>query len=186
MSRRRSISAAHASCLALLTLAGSAVVEVEAFSTPVHVLRPISSANNNNKRLLFSTALTSSTPDETAAENNASAGSMLTPAISDAAISKQRKELIRQEGGRFAFDTKFGALNPFAIYYGLTAVLLGLPWFLALSLYQVVRAATGGRFDRLRRIPIFINQMWGVTLLRLTRCYPLMEHKDILQKFYKE
>ena len=47
-------------------------------------------------------------------------------------LTKQ-KRLIRKEGGRFAFNTKYGALNPFAIYYGLVAIFLGIPWFFALT-----------------------------------------------------
>ena len=61
---------------------------------------------------------------------------------------KERKLLIRQEGGRFAFDTKYGALNPFAIYYGLTAILLGIPWFVALTLCQVFYFLTGNKIDK--------------------------------------
>jgi len=99
---------------------------------------------------------------------------------------KERKELIRKEGGRFAFDTKYGALNPYAIYYGLTAILLGIPWFFALTFCQLFYFVTGNRFDKLRRMPIFISHLWGVSLMRLTRNWPKMINLDILQNFYKE
>ena len=61
---------------------------------------------------------------------------------------QERKQLIRQEGGRFAFDTKYGALNPFAIFYGLTAILLGIPWYIALTLCQVFYFLTGNKIDK--------------------------------------
>jgi hypothetical protein len=99
---------------------------------------------------------------------------------------RQKLEYIQSEGGRFSFNTKYGALNPFAIYYGVTSILLGLPWFIALTCYQLLQFITMGRLDRLRRIPVYLNQLWGESLLVLTRCFPEMIHRDILQKFYKE
>ena len=129
---------------------------------------------------LFSTALTSSAPDESVVvAQDVSKTQSLTK-------QQQRRDLIRQEGGPLSFNTKFGALNPFAIYYGLTSIVLGLPWFAALTMYQLFQVVTFGRFDKLRRIPIFLNQLWGESLMLLTRCYPVMECRDILKKFYKE
>lgn len=60
----------------------------------------------------------------------------------------ERRALVRQEGGIFAFDTKYGALNPFAIYYGLVAVFLGIPWFFALTFCQLFYFVTGNRIDK--------------------------------------
>lgn len=85
-----------------------------------------------------------------------------------------------------AFKTKFGALNHYAIYYGLLAIFLGVPWFIALKSYQLLQILTRNRFDRLRRIPSFLNHVWGVTLMRLTRSYPVIVNEDILKDFYKE
>ena len=99
---------------------------------------------------------------------------------------RQKLEYIQSEGGRFSFNTKYGALNPFAIYYGITSIVLGLPWFMALTVYQFLQLITFRRFDRLRRIPVLLNQLWGESLMVLTRCYPEMIHRDVLQKFYKE
>lgn len=141
-------------------------------------------------RHLFSTALTSSAPEESTfvggrvgavndASNTAEKSSTLTK-------QQQRLQLIRQEGGPLSFNTKFGALNPFAIYYGVTSIVLGLPWFAALTMYQLFQFITFGRFDKLRRIPIHLNQLWGESLMFLTRCFPEMERRDILKKFYKE
>lgn len=98
----------------------------------------------------------------------------------------KRRQQLRQEGGWFSFNTKYGALNPFAIYYGLVAILLGLPWFVALTAYQVLRALTGGRLDKRRKIPVLMNHLWGTLLMRLTRSFPVMENKHILEEFYKQ
>ena len=97
-----------------------------------------------------------------------------------------RKETVRQEGGRLAFSTKYGALNPFAIYYGLVAIGLGIPWFFALKVYSFLQFVTRGAFDKHRQIPTWLNQIWGVLLMRLTRSYPKIENMDILKDFYKE
>jgi hypothetical protein len=60
---------------------------------------------------------------------------------------KTLKEL-RAEGGPLTFNTPIGALNPFAIYYGLMSIFLGIPWFFALKLCQLMYFITGNRFDR--------------------------------------
>ena len=85
-----------------------------------------------------------------------------------------------------AFPTKYGALNPFAIYYGLVAISLGIPWFIFLKIYSAFQFVTRGRFDKNRRVPTWLNHVWGVALLRLTRSFPKMENADVLQSFYKE
>lgn len=74
-----------------------------------------------------------------------SASKELTPAE---AKKEERRKQVKKEGGRFAFNTKYGALNPFAIYYGVTAILLGLPWFVALTICQLLYTITGNRFDK--------------------------------------
>jgi hypothetical protein len=138
---------------------------------------------------LFSTALTSSAPEESTflggggEINDASKTFAGTQTLTK---QQQRRQLIRQEGGPLSFNTKFGALNPFAIYYGATSIVLGLPWFAALTMYQLFQCITFGRFDKLRRIPIHLNQLWGETLMFLTRCFPVVENRDILKKFYNE
>lgn len=97
-----------------------------------------------------------------------------------------RREQIRQEGGRLAFSTKYGALNPYAIYYGLVAIGLGIPWFVALKLYSAFQFVTRGRFDKHRRVASSLNQLWGETLMFLTRSFPKIENMEALKKFYKE
>jgi hypothetical protein len=83
----------------------------------------------------------------------------------------QKRKLIRKEGGIFTFNTKFGALNPYAIYYGLTSILLGIPWFLAMLMCQFFYFITGNRIDRNRCLPVKITQMWGtVSSLTQSNC----------------
>ena len=130
---------------------------------------------------LFSATSASAKTGETDAADVPSITSGLQSDSKEQTLRKQ----IREEGGRFAFNTKYGALNPFAIYYGFVAIALGIPWYCALSLYQVFAWVTRGKLDPQRRIPIFITQVWGTTLLHLTRCYPKMENADILRKFYQ-
>jgi hypothetical protein len=59
---------------------------------------------------------------------------------------KSLKEL-RAEGGLLTFNTPVGALNPYAIYYGLTSIILGIPWFFALKGCQFLYWITRGKFD---------------------------------------
>ena len=54
---------------------------------------------------------------------------------------------LRAEGGKLTFNTPIGALNPFAIYYGVMSILLGLPWFLSTKMWQFMAFLTRGRFD---------------------------------------
>lgn len=98
----------------------------------------------------------------------------------------QRNLLIRQEGGPFAFNTKYGALNPYAIYYGFVAIALGIPWFIGLTLCQLMYFVTRNSFDKQRKIVILITHVWGVCLMTLTGQWPKMTNMDILKRFYKE
>ena len=130
--------------------------------------------------LFSATSVSSSTTGETDA-----AADVPSASIKEDPMKQSLRKQIREEGGRWAFYTKFGALNPFAIYYGFVAIGLGIPWFVALSLYQVFAWVTRGKLDKQRVIPVLITQMWGTTLLRLTRCYPQMENTELLQAFYR-
>jgi len=84
---------------------------------------------------------------------------------------KERKALIRQEGGIFAFDTKYGALNPFAIYYGLVAIFLGMPWFLGLSMCQIFYFVTRNKIDKQVRCGLPRRRGW---LSIVNPLYPLI------------
>jgi len=103
-------------------------------------------------------------------------------------LKKKKKTLkeLRAEGGPFTFNTPIGALNLFAIYYGVISLALGLPWLISLKACQFLYFITRGRFDPKRRLPVFFSHVWGVLVLRLSRSYPEMENLDILEKFYKE
>lgn len=93
---------------------------------------------------------------------------------------------IRSDGGRLAFKCKYGALNPFSIYYGVTAILLGLPWFMELMLTNLLYIITRGKIDSLKAIPVFFSQIWGVTLLHLSRSVPKVVGREKLDEFYKQ
>jgi hypothetical protein len=148
---------------------------VNAFSTYRHptasLVRPVPLLRESN---FLATSITASEGDAISSESQ------------ELSLAEQNKKLIRKEGGRFTFNTKYGALNPYAIFYGLTSILLGIPWFLAMTMCQFFYLITGNRIDRNRSLPIRITQIWGTTLLTLTRNWPKLENYDILQKFYKE
>jgi hypothetical protein len=79
--------------------------------------------------------------------SSTSAATANTSASSSPVLNDQDQKL-REEGGLFAFKTKYGALNPFGIYYGLTSIFLGIFWYIALTCMQFVYWITGGRFDK--------------------------------------
>lgn len=64
------------------------------------------------------------------------------------ATKKKTLKELRAEGGFSTFNTPIGALNLFAIYYGLMSIFLGIPWFVALKACQFMYWITGGRFDK--------------------------------------
>lgn len=70
----------------------------------------------------------------------------------DTAPKLSKKERLwqqaKKEGGLFTFKTKYGALNPYAIYYGVTSIFLGLFWYVALTGLQFFYFITRGRFDK--------------------------------------
>jgi len=91
-----------------------------------------------------------------------------------------------KDGGILSFGTKYGRLNPFAIYYGTVAILLGLPWFVGLTICQLFYKVTGNRLDKNKRLPHFISHLWGMSLLRLSRSFPKIEGEENLTKFFSE
>lgn len=118
--------------------------------------------------------------------SSSSAAEIITHNEVNATEKTSTASLVRSQGGRLSFSTKYGALNPFAIYYGLVAIILGIPWFAALSACQFLYLITGGRVDKMRQLPIFFSHLWGVVLGKLTRTIPKFEGKQILERFYKE
>lgn len=110
-----------------------------------------------------------------------------TAAATSAALSPSDGENNKSEkNGLFTFKTKYGYLNPYAIYYGLVSILLGLPWFVALTLCDIFYKITNNKFDKMRRVPVFFSHIWGTFLLRLSRSYPEIEGYDKLKEFYKQ
>jgi len=98
---------------------------------------------------------------------------------------KTYKEL-RAEGGPFTVNTPIGALNPFALYYFCVSVSLGIPWVIFCKIWQFVHWISGGRFDPKRRLPITISHCWGMALMRLTRCYPKIHNREIVDDYFKK
>ena len=135
-----------------------------------------------------STSITSlSAASAAAASPNEPTTSTPTDKMQQKALTKQQKRLqqIRKEGGPLAFNTKYGALNPFAIYYGLVSIGLGLIWFVLLTLSQLFYKLTGGRFDTKRRLPVFFSHCWGTLLMAFTGCFPKIENANIVKEFHK-
>jgi len=144
---------------------------------------PITAPNSMVTSSATSDVNPSSPVASTAASLEAAASSTLSP-------TEQRKQeqwkKIRKEGGLFAFNTKYGALNPFAIYYGLVAIFFGIPWFFALTACQLFYLVTRNKIDTDRRLPTHINQLWGNCVMLFTNSYPTIENQEILKRFYAE
>ena len=64
-------------------------------------------------------------------------------------VTKKKKTIkdLRAEGGPLTINTPIGALNPFALYYGLVSLALGLPWLISLKACQLLYFISRGRFD---------------------------------------
>ena len=154
--------------------------------TSTSPLKSALGAPGTRRRPAFSLSATTNALSANDASSGSAAPAAATTLTSAEKRKQERKTLVRKEGGLFAFDTKYGALNPFAIYYGLVSILLGIPWFFALTFCQLMYKITGGRFDRRRRIPITITHVWGTLLMRLTHCFPKIENHKTLLDFYKE
>ena len=112
--------------------------------------------------------------------------SQTTKVAATAALSPPEGSSSNGKGGFLSFKTKFGYLNPFATYYGLTAIVWALPWFAALTLCQFMYKITNNKWDKMRRVPIFCGHIWINIVLRLTNSMPEIEGLDILEKFDKE
>lgn len=63
---------------------------------------------------------------------------------------------------------------------------LGIPWFIGMTLLQCMYFITRGKVDKQRRLPILISQCWGEALLTLTRMWPKITNRDILQRYYSQ
>jgi hypothetical protein len=102
---------------------------------------------SSSKSPLFSDRV-SSAPDDRQARSSATT-LLATTANGDAELKKPKKtyQELRAEGGPFTFNTPIGALNPYAIYYFVVSVGLGIPWVIFCKAWQIVHHLSGRRFD---------------------------------------
>ena len=59
----------------------------------------------------------------------------------------ERRERVKNLGGPLAFCTPYGAMNPYGIFYGLTAIALGIIWYLELTACKIFYFLTRNRID---------------------------------------
>jgi 1-acyl-sn-glycerol-3-phosphate acyltransferase len=126
-------------------------------------------------------------PKSRAQQQQLSSSSLLSAALSPPSSSNDSDSEGFNTGkvGWFSFKTKFGYLNPYAIFYGVTSILLGIPWFIALNLCQLMYAISD-KFDKMKWYPSLFSHMWGVALMNLTRSNPKITGQEILDKFMSE
>lgn len=117
---------------------------------------------------------------------NSNAGLLRTPAAVTTTTFSPPEDASISNNGRFTFKSKYGYLNPFAIFYGATSILFAIPWFISLTLCQMVYKMTNNTWDQMRRVPVLLNQTWLVFVLTVCRCFPKIENPEILEEFYKE
>lgn len=164
-------------CTATFLLAAASSVVAFSPSLPRSVAAHTLSSRGTTELLsALSVASSGNTPSSSAAT-----------ADGGKAVTKQQARLrqIKKEGGPLAFNTKYGALNPFAIYYGLVSIGLGLVWFVALLLSQLFYAITFNKVDTKRRLPVFLGHVWGTLLMLFTGCAPKIENAEIIKEFHK-
>mmetsp|Transcript_16553 Transcript_16553/g.37062 ORF Transcript_16553/g.37062 Transcript_16553/m.37062 type:complete len:376 (-) Transcript_16553:1331-2458(-) len=132
-------------------------------------------------------AASASTPSTPTSDAVSPSAAEVASSDDDTPMTKQQQRMkqIREEGGPLAFNTKYGALNPYGIYYGIVSVGLGLVWLALLTMSSVFYKITGNRFDKRRRFPIFAGHLWGYALLALTGNFPKIENKEIIDEFHK-
>ena len=85
--------------------------------------------------------------------------------ISDDVMAQKKKETlarIKAAGGRFAFSTPYGALNPYGVIYGLTAIALGIIWWLELTACRFLYILTRNKFDtKVRATLVDFSRQYG-------------------------
>ena len=74
---------------------------------------------------------------------------------------------------------KVGRINLYGLYYGLTSIYLGIIWsfynFITWTSYFVLNRVLRLNVDPDRRVPVFLAHVWGISLLRFTRCFPTIK-----------
>lgn len=86
----------------------------------------------------------------------------------------------------FAVKTKLGAFNPFGLYYGMLSIFLGIFWYAATMASELVHNLSRGKIDRNKRVPIFLGHVWGWINLRMSRSFPVIENREVLEKLYSD
>lgn len=180
--------------VALLVVASGCCVSCQAFSLSSS-RGPLSATSRSVRRLTKrpgtalsnAAAASASTPSTPTSDAVSPSAAEVASSDDDTPMTKQQQRMkqIREEGGPLAFNTKYGALNPYGIYYGIVSVGLGLVWLALLTMSSVFYKITGNRFDKRRRFPIFAGHLWGYALLALTGNFPKIENKEIIDEFHK-
>mmetsp|Transcript_3054 Transcript_3054/g.6705 ORF Transcript_3054/g.6705 Transcript_3054/m.6705 type:complete len:363 (-) Transcript_3054:247-1335(-) len=178
---------------AAVFLASASIISTDAFSPPTHHNSPSAKVVSSSPHTSISTITRPPSRCSTTLSAAASVASSsnndpsTTTDDSTKTLTKQQKRLqqIRKEGGPLSFNTKYGALNPYAIYYGLVSIGLGLVWFVALMLNSLLYKITWNRVDKKRRIPVFLGHVWGTLLMLFTGCFPKIENGGIIKEFHK-
>ena len=135
--------------IALLVVASGCC---QAFS-PASSHGPLTATRSVRLTKRHGTAL-SNTAAASASTPSTPTSNAVAPSNDDTPMTKQQQRMkqIREEGGPLAFNTKYGALNPYGIYYGIVSAGLGLVWLALLTISSVFYKITGNRFDKRRRL----------------------------------
>eukprot|EP00591_Stephanopyxis_turris_P004582 CAMPEP_0195525346 /NCGR_PEP_ID=MMETSP0794_2-20130614/25761_1 /TAXON_ID=515487 /ORGANISM="Stephanopyxis turris, Strain CCMP 815" /LENGTH=399 /DNA_ID=CAMNT_0040655797 /DNA_START=9 /DNA_END=1208 /DNA_ORIENTATION=- len=86
-------------------------------------------------------------------------------------------------GPSITFGSSGLKLNLFGTFYGFVAISLGIFWWTALTIYQMIKKIFP-KLDPFTRIPIGISHTWGMALMKLTRCYPIIKGRENLETLY--
>lgn len=148
----------------------------------------VTSTRTTTSSTLFGSSNKSPLFSDRASSSSATTLMATTDAAPEDIYKKKKKTMkeLRAEGGIFTINTPIGALNPYAVYYFFVSVALGLPWVCLCKAWQLIHWISRGRFDPKRRIPIFVGHCWGMSLMRLTRCYPEIKNREIIADYFKK
>jgi len=148
--------------------------------------KPLNPKLNDARYSSVSSIIKSETRVKLASSSTTSLFSQVTTEELDKSYEKKAKEdrraMIKSQGGKFAFDTKYGALNPYAIYSGTAASLLGLVWYIEMMLCRLFYFITRNKIDSKRYIPMLFSLAWGRMVMVVTGLFPEVENRKALKK----
>lgn len=83
-------------------------------------------------------------------------------------------------------------LNWYGMMYGSLAIFLGIFWYIGMVLCDLmykVMPPWGNKtkerwFDPNRRLPITISHLWGMTVMAITGCLPIIKGRENLKMLY--